>query len=136
DPVAVDVRLSGFLSQRPAARRYVARKSGGAADCRNELGVGVQAGWISALDHVHFTGDCDIRSKTTVCANRFGTAVRLADCQASAYGPAGVFGSATVHQARSVRACTGSAKPRMSSISETLRTTIVAYLSSRYLHSG
>src|SRR4030095_9261491 len=49
----------------------------------------------------------DIRSKTTVCANRFGTAVRLADFQASAYGPAGVFGSATVQHARSVRACPG-----------------------------
>ena len=89
-----------------------------------------------ALEHFHYTGDCDIRSKTTVCASRFGTAVRLADFQASAYGPAGVFGSATVHHARSVRACAGNAKPRMSSISETLRTTIVAYLSSRYLCSG
>src|SRR4029450_8032851 len=60
-----------------------------------------------ALEHFHYTGDCEIRSKTTVCANRFGTAVRLADFQASAYGPAGVFGSATVHHARSVRACPG-----------------------------
>jgi len=46
-----------------------------------------------ALEHFHYTADWDVRSKTTGCANRFGTAVRLADFQTSAYGPAGVFGS-------------------------------------------
>src|ERR1051325_4743188 len=65
----------------------------------------------------------DTRSKTTLRARRLGTAVRLARIHESLAR----LGSAFVHQSRLRRARSGSVKPRRSSISENVRTTVSAY---------
>ena len=74
------------------------------------------------------------RSNTTVCASRFGLAVLRAsvheeECAAGAP-------SAPVHHSFWMRAGSGRVKPRRSSISANVRTTVFAYRSSRYLYSA
>ena len=75
----------------------------------------------------------DNRSKTTVCADKFGVAVLPASVHASEQRASATFMSAIVHHSLSVRAGSGSVKPRRSSICPNVRTTLFAYLFSRVL---
>ena len=75
------------------------------------------------------------RSKMTLCARRFGVAVRLAstherDCEEGTASAAGV-----AHQSARRRARSGCAKPRRASICEKVRTTVSAKRLSRYKYS-
>jgi len=74
----------------------------------------------------------ETRSKTTVLARRFGWAVRLAIVQASDHKASGVLPPVLDHQAGSVKAGSGSEKPRRSWICCSVRTTVSAYRFSRY----
>ena len=97
------------------------------AEESNFIGLNQKAGHRSSV-MTH-----DNRSKTTVCANKFGLAVLLASVHASEQRASATFVSAIVHHSLSVRAGSGSVKPRRSSICPNVRTTLFVYLFSKYL---
>src|SRR4029453_571716 len=74
----------------------------------------------------------DTRSKATVWAIRFGVAVLLASVHASEQRASAVLMSAIAHHCCSVRARSGSEKPRRSSTCPNVRTTVFAYCFSKY----
>jgi hypothetical protein len=77
----------------------------------------------------------ETRSNMTLCARRFGVAVRLAstherDCEDGTASASGV-----AHQSGRTRARSGSVKPRRASICAKVRTTVSAKRLSRYRYS-
>ena len=121
-------RFLGLFRDEPGRLASVVDRPYSADDCEGAAPVRC---FLAPFPIAQF----ETRSNMTLCARRFGVAVRLAstherDCEDKTPSASGV-----AHQSGRRRARSGSVKPRRASICANVRTTVSAKRFSRYWYS-